>query len=232
MPTSKTVTPSEIRLAVEWLAANANGVSLVDWEPRSQTLLIAADQIEAMASVGIRQERKIERLTLHADVAQKHIDAITNRMEAHEKSEAKAWAQYRELKAQMRQVETSAPHRTDSRLAGDIEYCLTKLSPTTDVYAILTEVMKDLRVAVEPTAPLPGELEQLRRIDKAAREYVENRTHGNYSKLCDALFSAIPPECTCKPVDTSTLPHLPKMVMANDNCPLHAVNGPGEQEKT
>lgn len=31
-------------------------------------------------------------------------------------------------------------------------------------------------------------LAQLRRIDQAARVYVENRTHGNYSKLCDALF--------------------------------------------
>lgn len=60
--TSKTVTPTEIRLAVEWLAANASGVSLVDWEPRSQTLLTAADQIEAMASVGVRQERDIEKL--------------------------------------------------------------------------------------------------------------------------------------------------------------------------
>ncbi len=79
----------------------------------------------------------------------------------------------------------------------------------------------------EPSAPLPSELEQLRRIDKAARTYVENRTHGSYSKLCDALFSAIAPECKCKPVDTSTLPHLPKMVVADDNCPLHAVKAPG-----
>lgn len=42
------VSPAEIRLAVEWLAANANGVSLVDWEPRSQTLLGAADEIESL----------------------------------------------------------------------------------------------------------------------------------------------------------------------------------------
>lgn len=40
--------------------------------------------------------------------------------------------------------ETSA-HRTDARLAGDIEYCLAKIIPATDVHAILTEVMKDLR---------------------------------------------------------------------------------------
>lgn len=40
--------------------------------------------------------------------------------------------------------ETKA-HRTDSRLAGDIEYCLAKINPATDVHAILTEVMKDLR---------------------------------------------------------------------------------------
>jgi len=31
-------------------------------------------------------------------------------------------------------------------------------------------------------------LAQLRRIDEAARQYVDNRSHGNYSKLCDALF--------------------------------------------
>lgn len=59
--TSKTVTPSEIRLAVEWLAANANGVSLVDWEPRSQTLLTAADQIEATAVRESALQRVIDR---------------------------------------------------------------------------------------------------------------------------------------------------------------------------
>lgn len=42
------VTPAAIRLAVEWLAANANGISLIDWEPRSQTLLNAADEIERL----------------------------------------------------------------------------------------------------------------------------------------------------------------------------------------
>ncbi len=42
------VSTTAIRLAVEWLAANANGVSLVDWEPRSQTLLSAADEIERL----------------------------------------------------------------------------------------------------------------------------------------------------------------------------------------
>lgn len=37
-----------------------------------------------------------------------------------------------------------------SRLAGDIEYCLRKINPATDVHAILTEVMKDLRAPAEP----------------------------------------------------------------------------------
>lgn len=46
--TSKKITPAEIRLAVEWLAANANGISLNDWIPRSQTLLNAADAIESL----------------------------------------------------------------------------------------------------------------------------------------------------------------------------------------
>jgi len=35
-------------------------------------------------------------------------------------------------------------------------------------------------------------LAQLHRIDVAARVYVDNRTHGNYSKLCDALFDGRP----------------------------------------
>lgn len=47
---AQTVTPTAIRLAVEWLAANANGVSLIDWEPRSQTLLSAADEIERLGA--------------------------------------------------------------------------------------------------------------------------------------------------------------------------------------
>ena len=45
------VEPAAIRSAVEWLAANANGVSLVDWEPRSQTLLSAADGIESLRAL-------------------------------------------------------------------------------------------------------------------------------------------------------------------------------------
>lgn len=45
---TKKVSPSDIRLAVEWLAANANGVSPIDWEPRSQTLLNAADEIDRL----------------------------------------------------------------------------------------------------------------------------------------------------------------------------------------
>lgn len=46
----------------------------------------------------------------------------------------------------------------------------------------------------EPPSPVEtsGELEQLRRIDRAARVYVDDRTHGNYSKLCDALFDGRP----------------------------------------
>lgn len=48
---AQTVTPASIRLAVEWLAANANGVSLIDWEPRSQTLLRAADEIEQLRRI-------------------------------------------------------------------------------------------------------------------------------------------------------------------------------------
>lgn len=46
--TEEKVTPAAIRLAVEWLAANANGVSLLDWEPRSQTLLNAANEIDLL----------------------------------------------------------------------------------------------------------------------------------------------------------------------------------------
>lgn len=45
---SKTVTSSAIRAAVEWLAQHANGVSLIEWEPRSQTLLHAADEIDRL----------------------------------------------------------------------------------------------------------------------------------------------------------------------------------------
>jgi len=40
--------------------------------------------------------------------------------------------------------------------------------------------------------PYDATLEQLRRIDKAARVYAEDRTHGNYSKLCDALYDGRP----------------------------------------
>lgn len=47
--------------------------------------------------------------------------------------------------------ERQPTHRTDSRLAGDIEYCLAKINPATDVHAILTEVMKDLRTPAETT---------------------------------------------------------------------------------
>ncbi|HXR93737.1 MAG TPA: hypothetical protein VN750_26025 [Steroidobacteraceae bacterium] len=43
-------------------------------------------------------------------------------------------------------------HRTDTRLAGDIEYCLAKINPATDVHAILTEVMKDLRTPAETSS--------------------------------------------------------------------------------
>jgi hypothetical protein len=49
--TEETVTPTSIRLAVEWLARNANGVSLIEWEPRSQTLLSAADEIEKLRRI-------------------------------------------------------------------------------------------------------------------------------------------------------------------------------------
>ena len=68
-PTEPLVTPADIRLAVEWLAANANGVSLVDWEPRSQTLLSAADEIESLRAL-LREARQY---VFDAEVPYEHL---------------------------------------------------------------------------------------------------------------------------------------------------------------
>lgn len=64
-------------------------------------------------------------------------------------------------------------------------------------YWVNDVAMETVNGITRPMYPVPpvetnGELEQLRRIDKAARTYVERRTHGNYSKLCDALFDGRP----------------------------------------
>jgi hypothetical protein len=69
IPAEEQVSPAAIRLAVEWLAANANGVSLVDWEPRSQTLLSAANQIESLQGL-LREAR---HYVFEAEVPYQHL---------------------------------------------------------------------------------------------------------------------------------------------------------------
>jgi hypothetical protein len=63
------VEPATIRLAVEWLAAHASGVSLVDWEPRSQTLLSAADEIESLRAL----LRAARQYVFDAEVPYEHL---------------------------------------------------------------------------------------------------------------------------------------------------------------
>jgi hypothetical protein len=64
-PTEDRVTPAAIRAAVEWLAVNAHGVSLLDWEPLSQMLLNAAEEIERL-----RETLTFPRITPEAPAEQ------------------------------------------------------------------------------------------------------------------------------------------------------------------
>jgi hypothetical protein len=80
--------------------------------------------------------------------AQKRWPALRDSTEARERSAFMAGVTFVLTQSSHTTPETRAC-RTDSRLAGDIEFCLAKINPASDVHAVLTQVMLDLRA---PTA--------------------------------------------------------------------------------
>lgn len=232
-PTSKTATPTEIRLAVEWLARNANGVTLVDWEPRSQTLLTAADQIEAMASVGIRQEREIERLRARLQLE----------TAALELSCAAPVDQPITISAARGAVETTAPlSEADEVQIGRSQAELAVLKKDGRSYEIRRITGQALEVITRLHAARGtfGEIAQLRRIDKAARTFVDNfpstyvddgNCRKEWRELTEALFDAGLPEEPSGPA--SLVGALQDRIHTEIGItrPAHAVNGSAEHAK-
>jgi len=72
------------------------------------------------------------------------------------------WVNYRDYERLLERVKElergneTRECRTDSRLAGDIEYCLAKINQATDVHAVLTQVMLDLRTPAQKVAAETG----------------------------------------------------------------------------
>lgn len=85
----------------------------------------------------------------------------------------------------------------DALQAGALE--IERLRPMAESWESYEAAQARKGSAVETDSALP----QLHRIDKAARVYVDDRTHGNYSKLCDALFDGP------SPVETVARPKCP-----------------------